>query len=363
MAVLHGKRVDERVAIGWRGSLIPAPRGDLARKAEVKTRRKLARVTNGAVIQEYLAPRHPLIGFLGREKVAALRLHSSVRPIHELSSSIQNRPGVFELHRRGAFRNFTGAAEGEEFGHVADPVFLVDVPIDRILAAHLDAEGSLRRKAQDWIVAPGPLLGKEADIQRYARERAEHPDTVLAGTQHHREMPLFVDPIRVVARLGILNARQQQILPALLLRWLRHGASQSRRHVEDRIDDVGVVDLVGADQRGVDRAWRLALQEMVKNISLFQQIAKRGLWVPILRADNPGEIFPPWILGVSWRIERMLRDVAEAARHGDPKRSHELRIRVDSCFRVVITAASLDAFLPIASRPRGVLGLAEEVRV
>src|SRR5262249_50305103 len=100
MAVLHGERVDERVTIGWRGSVIPAPRGDLARKAEVKTRRKLARVTNGAVIEKYLSPRHPLIGFLWREKLAALRLHSSVRPINELASSIQNRPGVFELHPR-----------------------------------------------------------------------------------------------------------------------------------------------------------------------------------------------------------------------------------------------------------------------
>src|SRR4029077_18413815 len=176
-------------------------------------------------------------------------------------------------------------------------------------------------------------------------------------------MPMFVDAIRVVARLGILNARQQQILPALLLHWLRHGASQSRRHVEDGIDYVGVIDLVGANQRGVDRARRLALQEMVEKILPFQQIAKRRLWVPILRADNPGEIFPAWILGVSWRIKRMLRDVAEAARHGDAKRSHELRVRVDSCFPLVITAASLDAFLPIASRPRGVLGLAKEVRI
>src|SRR5262249_39782896 len=151
--------------------------------------------------------------------------------------------------------------------------------------------------------------------------------------------------------------------PALLLRWLRHGASQSRRHVEDRVDDVGVVNLIGADQRGVDRARRLALQEMVEKILRFQQIAKHRLWVPILRPDNPGEIFPASILGVSWRIKRMLRTGAEAERHGDAEWSHELGIRVDSFFRVVITAASLDAFLPIASRPRSVLGLAEEVRI
>ena len=84
-------------------------------------------------------------------------------------------------------------------------------------------------------------------------------------------MPFFVEAIGIITRFGILDAWQQEIDEILSFRRLRQCAGEPRRNVKDRIDDVRVVDVVSADQGGIDGSRWLAIEQVVNKFVRLQK--------------------------------------------------------------------------------------------
>src|SRR5581483_204006 len=116
-------------------------------------------------------------------------------------------------------------------------------------------ERALRLEADDRVVQVGPLLGECADIQVDARQRTQNSDTVGSVEE-------YTGRVTRIGRLRrLLGDRVQEIREGLDFGRIQPGARQACVDVEDRGDGVCIVDVIRADQRGIDRTGLLACQE------------------------------------------------------------------------------------------------------
>ncbi len=300
--------------------------------------RLLARMADRAMLQEHVAARRH-VGRMGRKTRLAI-----------------GRGGEFHRLRR---RRAALGDIGEEGLELRDAVGLCGLPIDRFVLDRRQLERPLRLEADDRVVHAPPLFRVRADVEVHARQRALDADAVRAVEQHARR----------VARVGVhqrlvLDAALSQVGRALLFGQVLPGAYQARLDLEDRGDRVRVVDVIGADQRRVDRAGLLAGHELPQEALGGLQVGEGPLRRPVLVADGAGHVGPAGRLRIRRRVQRVGPDVAEGAGHADTERPHELRIGMHGVVGVVGVARGIDdALLPVvASRLRGAR-VAEEVRV
>ena len=99
---------------------------------------------------------------------------------------------------------------------------------------------------------------------------------------------------------------------------------QARTEVVHRIHRAGVVDVVGGDERGIQRAWTRRMQLLEEEIGLVRTPGKNPIHPEILGADQGAEIRPAWPLGIRWRLLRIGAYMAERAGHADPIRPHQI---------------------------------------
>src|SRR6185369_11139710 len=161
----------------------------------------------------------------------------------------------------------------------------------------------------------------------------------------------------------VLEAAQKEIRVALALGRLLERTLQSRGNVEHRVDHVRVVDLVRTDERRVDRPGRLAPKEVIQEVRSLQERGKRRLWIPVLPADDSGQILPFGMFRIRGRVERMWPDVAETARHADAEGTHQARIGTECRIYVVPVVGVLDFLLPILARLFSRFGIREEIGI
>ena len=158
-----------------------------------------------------------------------------------------------------------------------------------------------------------PFLVEAADADIDPRQRADDADRIGAVMQHMRHL-----------HPG-LGARQVEIAPGkhLLLADL-----QPRAELIDRIHAARIVDVVGCQRRGVDRAWRHRVHHLEQEAVLTVPQHEDACRPQILGSDVARQVFPAWMLRIGRGMQRMRPDMAEAAGHADPVRPDQRRVAV-----------------------------------
>src|SRR6185369_10619888 len=90
--------------------------------------------------------------------------------------------------------------------------------------------------------------------------------------------------------------------------------------LEDRIDGVWIVEVVGCDARCVGRPGRLRLEHLPKETAGLNVSRENGPLADVLVDNGGGEIFPLRILRIIRRLAGIKRDVTRAAGDADPIR-------------------------------------------
>ena len=94
--------------------------------------------------------------------------------------------------------------------------------------------------------------------------------------------------------------------------------------VEDGVDRVRVVDVVGREARRVRRPGRLPVADVPAEVGRRHPQVEEPPFLPVLIADGAGKVRPLRRFGVLGRVERVEADVAEPARHADEVRRLDL---------------------------------------
>ena len=117
-----------------------------------------------------------------------------------------------------------------------------------------------------------PLLAEQADVDVDPVERAERADRVGAVLEHPGRPVPFGGPRRtvpagcprhVVVELLVVEPAAGELLLAPL-----GGDLHARGQTVDRVHRARVVDLVGGDQRGVQRAGPRGVEQLIDEVAL-----------------------------------------------------------------------------------------------
>ena len=245
----------------------------------------------------------------------------------------------------------------EEARHVRR-LLLGGLPVDRVLSRVGDLDRRDRLAADERPEVEQPLLAEEADVEVDAIERAERADRIGAVLQHPRrprgrrrreELRQRIGRRHEVVELPVVEtaARDRFLAPLL-------GEPHARPEVVHRVHRPRIVDVVGRDERRVERARQRGVQRLVEEALLV------GVALPVedpippeeLRADVRAEILPAWILRIGRRLDRIRADVAERARHADAVRLHQVPRLVVARVAVVALRVPLLARLLVEVRIR-----------
>src|ERR1035437_3624744 len=115
-------------------------------------------------------------------------------------------------------------------------------------------------------------------------------------------------------RVGGGDTGQQHRLAPQNFRF-RYG--EPRTEQEDRVDGIGVVDIVRRDAGGVRSSGRLVLEHLPKETSLFYEVGEHAALADVLVADLRGQIVPVRIRRICRRLAGIKRNVAGAAGDAD----------------------------------------------
>ncbi len=168
-----------------------------------------------------------------------------------------------------------GFEEGFGRGHA----FLGSAKIRAVRAGLVDQKRLLRRSAFDGVVKSEPIVRTHADVDVDPQRRAGHADGIGA---------IFEDVMDLLDRsiahlLGVKGAIGQ---------------------IEDRIDGVGIEDMIGSDARSVGCSRRLRISDLPAKIVRFQPEAEQLSLFQILIAERRNDIFPARMFGIGGRIKR-----------------------------------------------------------
>ena len=133
-------------------------------------------------------------------------------------------------------------------------------------------------------------------------------------------------------------------------RLLLDGLGEPCLEIEDRVDGVGIVDMVGGGSRGVGGTRWLSVEHLPEEAAGSRVGGKDPALAEILVTDCGGEILPLRVLRIGGRVERMGPDVAEAARHADAIRPDE--VRVGGVASVVVVTIGVPTFLGVPVKAR-----------
>ena len=97
---------------------------------------------------------------------------------------------------------------------------------------------------------------------------------------------------------------------------------QTGAEVVDRVHRARVVDLVGGDQRRIERAGARSVEELPDEAGVIRVEHEDALDPEVLRAGIAVQIRPGRVLRIGGRVGWIGADVAEAARHADAERLH-----------------------------------------
>ena len=175
-----------------------------------------------------------------------------------------------------------------------------------------------RLAADERVEVLQPLLAEGADVEVDAVERAERADRVGAVLEHARrphrvrrreergERPV----LQVVVELLVVAARRRPASPCPSA-WRAAAAAAG----VDRVHRPRVVDVVGRDERGVERAGPRRVEQLEREARIVGRLVEDPIGPEVLRADVRAEVRPLGVVGIGRRLDRIRADVAEAARH------------------------------------------------
>ena len=261
---------------------------------------------------------------------------------HDLAAS--ECRGVFGEVTRAARRILQvmrlGARE-EEPRHVRRLQFR-RAPVIRIRLRGLDRDRRDRLAADDGTEVEQPLLAEQPDVDVDAVERAERADRIGSILEHARR-PARARPDeelreRIAVRdelveLFVLQPAAGERLLAPLLR-----EPHARQQVVHGVHRPRIIDVVGGDERRIERARARHVERLIEEAALVLQPAPVEDAIPpeVLRADVRAQVLPLRILGIGGRLDRVGTDVTERARHADAIRPHQIAVEVVG--RIVVEA-------------------------
>ena len=226
---------------------------------------------------------------------------------------------VFQLVRRGRLQ--------EEERHIGC-LRLGRFPVGRVLPRDFDFDRRRRLAADERVEMQQPLFAEETDVEIDAVQRAQSAHRIGAVLQDARRpdgggrLKKLRQPMvrrNVVVELLVVEApaRQRLLAPAL-------GVLQARAEAVDRVHRARVVDVVGGDERGVERTWPRGMEQLIDEACRVRLPDEDAVDPEILRADVRTQILPFGIFRIRRRLQRVRPDVAEAARHADAERLYQI---------------------------------------
>jgi hypothetical protein len=221
------------------------------------------------------------------------------------------------------------------------------VPVEGVFRDVLELERFLLSEPQKRVVQADPLLVMGADVQVDPRKRDANPDAVRAVEQdpgHERRAGGVSVLVLPQVSQGVRADGLLRVIP---------GPLDAAPQAEEGVDRVGVVEVVRRDQRRIERAGQLGIEDVVQVILRAEQVGERSPEAQELVADIVRQVLPLRVLVTGRRLERVRGDVAEAAAHADAERADGVRPR--GVLGVVVVALGV----PPGLRGRGV----EELRV
>ena len=150
-----------------------------------------------------------------------------------------------------------------------------------------------------------PFFAEQADIEEDAIERAQGTHRIRSVFQHvrgpdgvRRLEELRERPARdIVVQLLVVQAAAGQLFLAPAL-----GLLEARAEMIHGVHRAWVVDVVGRDQRGVERAGARGAENLIGEAALIGFPRKDAIDPKILCADVRAEVFPS---GMLWIFRRL----------------------------------------------------------
>src|SRR5258708_7330552 len=113
-----------------------------------------------------------------------------------------------------------------------------------------------------------------------------------------------------IVKLFVIQATASQSLLAPAFGMVQPGAQ-----TVDRIHGAGVVDVIGGNQRSIQRTGPRSMEQLKYETALIGVPVENPVDPEILRADVRAEILPLGVVGVGGRFHRIRPNVTEGARH------------------------------------------------
>ena len=184
------------------------------------------------------------------------------------ASSIACPPGA-------SARRSARAVDEEEDRHV-DRLALGRLPVDRVPLRIGDADRRDLLAAEEGAEVQQPLLAEQADVEVDAVERAERSDAVGAVLQHAHRRDLARCSRRRASASAAVASKSLELLVVELVALQRlapdpRGLVEPGQDLVDRVHGARIVHVVGRDQRGVERARRIGVEELVEEVALVRR--------------------------------------------------------------------------------------------
>ncbi len=109
---------------------------------------------------------------------------------------------------------------------------------------------------------------------------------------------------------------------------LRDGDLHATGDVEDAVHGAWVVQVVGGDERGVERPGRVGTQDLPDEAVLVHSVAEHFPDLEIVLADVVVEVAVLGLVGIGGRIHGVGANVTERAGHADDVRTNEVAVVV-----------------------------------
>ena len=201
------------------------------------------------------------------------------------------------------------------------------LPVGRALLRCRDRDGRDRLAARQRVEMAQPLLAVEADIDVDPVQGTQRPHRIRAVLQDSRRERCVRRPEEIgertvleeVVELLVQEFAAGQLLLAPPLR-LGHAWAE----IVDRVHGARVVDVVGRDQRGVERARPRRVHQLVHVVAGIRFPGEDPVDPEILRAHGRAHVLPFRVRGVVRRRDRARPDMAEAARHPHAVGPHQI---------------------------------------
>ncbi len=133
-------------------------------------------------------------------------------------------------------------------------------PIGGVGFRRRDRDRVDRLAAEERIEVTHPFFAVEADVDIDAIQRREHADRVRAVLEDARR-PGGRRRVECAGKLLVVELRALERLPAP-----QFGLRQPGSEQVDRVHGARVVDVVGRDERGVHRARRIGMHELIEKV-------------------------------------------------------------------------------------------------